>query len=137
MKTLDLMSQKVEAIEPQKSIKQAAQLMRDLHIGSLPVVKDGQLLGIITDRDICCHAIAMGRDPVMTQVKDIMIKEVATCFDDDDITKAAHTMEDKHVRRLAVLHHDNTMAGMLSVDDLARGSHDLAGAVLEAAKPIH
>jgi CBS domain-containing protein len=137
MKTQELMSHTIETIEPQKSIKQAAQKMRDLHVGSLPVVKDGRLLGMITDRDICCFAIAMGRDPVMTQVQDVMIKEVATCFDDDDIDRAAELMENKHVRRLAVLRHDNTMAGMLSVDDLARGSHDLAGAVLEAATPLH
>lgn len=137
MKTQELMSNYVEYIEPQKSIKQAAQKMRDLHVGSLPVIKDGMLLGIITDRDICCHAIAMGRDPVMTQVQAVMNTNVATCFEDDDISKAAHVMEDRHVRRLAVLHHDQTIAGMLSVDDLARGSHDLAGAVLEAAVPVH
>jgi len=137
MKTQDLMTKSVEFIEPQKSIKQAAQMMRDLHIGSLPVIKDGMLLGIITDRDICCHAIAMGRDPVMTQVQDVMNRNVATCYEDDDISKAAHLMENRHVRRLAVLHHDHSMAGMLSVDDLARGSHDLAGAVLEAAIPVH
>jgi CBS domain-containing protein len=137
MKTQDLMTKSVESIEPHKSIKQAAQKMRDLHIGSLPVVKDGMLLGIITDRDICCHAIAMGRDPVMTQVQDVMNSNVATCFEDDEISKAAHLMEDRHVRRLAVLHHDHSIAGILSVDDLARGSHDLAGAVLEAAIPVH
>jgi predicted transcriptional regulator len=137
MKTQDLMTRTVAFIEPQKSIKQAAQKMRDLQIGSLPVMKDGMLLGIITDRDICCRAIAMGRDPVMTEVQDVMNRDVATCYDDDDIGKAAQLMEDRHVRRLAVLHHDKTMAGILSVDDLARSSHDLAGAVLEAATPIH
>ena len=46
-------------------------------------------------------------------------------------------MEDKHIRRLAILKRDNSMAGMLSVDDLARCSHDLAGEVLEAAAPMH
>lgn len=137
MKTQELMTGSVEYIEPQKSIKQAAQKMRDLHIGALPVVMDGLLLGIITDRDICCHAIAMGRDPVMTQVQDVMNRNVATVFEDDDINKAAHVMENRHIRRLAVLHHDHTIAGMLTVDDLARGSHDLAGAVLESAKAVH
>ena len=137
MQTQDLMTQTVQFIEPEDSIKQAAEKMRELDIGSLPVMKDGMLLGIITDRDICCRTIALGRDPVMTQVQDIMNRDVAVCYDDDDIRKAAQLMEHRHVRRLAVLHHDMTMAGMLSVDDLARSSHDLAGAVLEAATAIH
>ena len=72
MQTQDLMTQTVQFIEPEDSIKQAAEKMRDLDIGSLPVMKDGMLLGIITDRDICCRTIALGRDPVMTQVQDIM-----------------------------------------------------------------
>lgn len=137
MKISEIMSPKVESISPDSTVKEAARKMHDLHIGSLPVVDNGQLVGIVTDRDICCRVVATGRDAVMTNVDEIMIKDVTTCFDDQDITDAAHLMADHHIRRLAVLSRDNSMVGFLSVEDLARSSHDLASNVLEAAAPLH
>ena len=137
MQVQELMSKNVECLSPRSSLRQAARKMRDLCIGSMPVVEDGQLLGIITDRDISCFAVAMGRDANYTEVQKVMNKDVITCFDDQDISEAAALMEAQHIRRLAVLSHDNTMAGFITVDDLARGSHQLAGAVLEAATPVH
>lgn len=137
MKTQELMTSHVETIGPNESTKDAAVKMRNLHIGALLVVDKGELLGIITDRDICCKVTATGRDAVMTQVREVMMKDVATCFDDQDIADAAKIMADKHIRRLPVIHHDKSLAGLLSIDDLARSSHELAGTVLEAARPVH
>ena len=137
MRVSELMSKHVEAIAPDKNIRLASRWMRDNNIGSLPVVNDGKLVGIVTDRDISCFAVAMGRDPSSTPIEKVMTTDVATCYDDDDITDAAHQMEQRHIRRLAVIDHDNKVIGLLSVDDLARGSHELAGAVLEAADAIH
>lgn len=137
MRVSELMSHHVEAITPDHNIRQASRKMRDLNVGSLPVITDGQLVGIVTDRDISCFAVAMGRDPSSTPIQKIMTTDVVACHDDDDITAAAQLMEQRHIRRLAVLDHDNNVIGLLSVDDLARGSHELAGAVLEAADTIH
>lgn len=137
MKVQELMTTTVETIPPTKSLKQAARRMKELDVGFLPIVQDGKLLGTITDRDITCYAVAIGRSPDETEVQRCMTRDIVTCFEDQDITDAAHIMEERHIRRLPVLHHDNTLAGILTVDDLARGSHDLAGAVLEAATPIH
>ena len=137
MKTQDIMTSHIETISPTESTKDAAVKMRNLHIGALLVVDSGQLGGMITDRDICCKVIATGRDAVMTQVREVMMKDVTTCFDDQDIADAAKIMADRHVRRLPVVHHDNSLAGLLSIDDLARTSHDLAGTVLEASTPKH
>jgi CBS domain-containing protein len=137
MKVQDLMTTSVESIAPTKSLKQAARKMAQSNVGFLPIVEDGKLLGTITDRDITCYAVAIGRSPDETEVQRCMIRDVITCFEDQDINEAAHLMEERHIRRLPILHRDNTLAGILTVDDLARGSHDLAGAVLEAATPIH
>jgi CBS domain-containing protein len=137
MKVQEIMSTEVASVAPNASLRQAARKMRDSGVGSLAVVEDGKLLGIITDRDISCHAVAIGRDPNWTEVQKVMIKDVTTCFDDQEITDAAGLMSDHHIRRLAVLDHDNRLTGVLSVDDLARVSSDLAGNVLEAATPIH
>jgi CBS domain-containing protein len=119
------------------SLQEAAHTMRDVNIGSLPVWENGQLLGMITDRDICCRAVADGRDITKTTVREIMSRNVACCFSDDDIADAAQVMERKHLRRLAVLNRDRTMAGFLSVDDLAHYSHQLAGYVLDSARAMH
>lgn len=137
MKTQDIMTAHVETISPSKSTKDAAVKMRNSHIGALLVVDGGQLVGVITDRDICCKVIATGRDAVMTQVQEVMANDLATCFDDHDVADAAKIMSDRHVRRLPVVRHDNSLAGLLSLDDLARSSHELAGTVLEAASPLH
>jgi len=138
MKIQDLMTTQVESILPTATLRRAAQKMSQLNIGSLPIISDeGTLLGIITDRDISCFAVAMGHEPNSTEVQKVMTKEVFTCFEDQDIRNAASLMEDKHIRRLAVVNHDNSVVGFLSVDDLAHCSHELAGAVLEAATPVH
>jgi CBS domain-containing protein len=137
MQVKEIMTPKVESIGPDLSLQDCARKMRELDIGALPVWRDGQLLGMITDRDICCTAVADGLDPATTTAGDIMSKNVACCFDDQECSEAAQLMEEKHVRRLAVVNHDQAMVGFLSVDDLARCSHELAGEVLEAAAPVH
>jgi CBS domain-containing protein len=137
MKVQEVMTSKVETISPTNTAKEAARKMHDLHVGSLPVVNEDQLVGIITDRDICVRVTATGRDATMTQVKEVMGKEVGTCFEDQDINDAAKLMTDHHIRRLVVLNRDNGICGLLSIDDIAKKSHELASEVLEATIPIH
>ncbi len=133
----EVMTAKVESVEPGLSLRETAGKMRDMNIGSMPVWENGKMIGMITDRDICCRAVAEGRDLAATKVREIMSKDVTYCFDDQDCSEAAHVMGDKHIRRLAVFNRNKAMVGFLSVDDLARCSHDLAGDVLEAASPVH
>ena len=137
MKVQEVMSKHVESVRPHTTLRQAARKMSDLGIGSLAVIDNDELLGFITDRDISCHAVAIGRDANSTDVKTVMIKDVTTCYDDQDLTEAVNTMKEHHIRRLAVVNHDNKITGVLTVDDLVRISHDMAGEVLESATPIH
>lgn len=131
----EIMSHKLESILPTASLRQAARKMRDLKLGSLPVMEDGRLIGIITDRDICCRGVADSFDPATTEVNEVMSRDVWFCFGDDNVTAAVRQMEEHHIRRLAVLNHDKTMAGFLSVDDLAHYSRQLAGEVLDTVRP--
>ena len=138
MKIQDIMNTKVESILPTATLRRAAEKMSNLEIGSLPIISDeGALLGIITDRDITCFAVAVGHDPNSTEVQKVMTKQVFTCREDEDINDAVTLMEDKHIRRVTVMNKNNSVVGFLSIDDLAHYSHDLAGAVLDAATPIH
>lgn len=131
MRIQDIMSSKIETIGPDARLWEVAKKMRDLNIGSLAVTEKGRLLGMITDRDICCRAVAERRDPAQTPARDVMTKDVAYCFSDQDLNEAAHLMEEKHIRRLAVLDRQKQMVGFLSLDDLAHSSHDLAGEILD------
>ncbi len=137
----EIMSSRVEWADPDLSLHDAARKMRDLEIGCLPVkgMEDGQLVGIVTDRDIACRCVAEGRDPRATTVQDIMSKGITSCFDDQDITDAAHLMEENRIQRLPVLNHDNDVVGILSIADLAtRASNQLSGEVLQAvSKQAH
>jgi CBS domain-containing protein len=133
----EIMTRKLESVTPTATLREVARKMRDLNLGSLPVADNGNLIGIITDRDICCRGVADDFDPVRTQVREIMSRDISFCFSDDNVTDAVRQMEELHLRRLAVLNRNKTIAGFLSVDDLAQYSRSLAGEVLESMRPVH
>lgn len=137
MNVQELMTTHVDSITPDLYLRAAARKMKELGVGSLAVVEGDSVVGIITDRDLVCFGIAMGRDLNSDQVNKIMSKNIVTCKTSQKIDDAAKIMIDNHIRRLLVLDDNNRLAGFFSVDDLVRGSHELAGAVLEAATPIH
>jgi CBS domain-containing protein len=114
-----IMSRKVSRIAPTLSLQKAAQKMKSLNIGCLPVDKNGRLVGIITDRDITCRAVAKGSSPAKTTVGRAMTKGVSYCFDDQDVAAAARIMEKKQLHRLPVLDRKKRMVGILSFGDLA------------------
>jgi len=137
MKVQEIMSTKVETISPASSLRATARTLSNLNVGALPVVDDGKLVGIITDRDVSVYAIAIGRDPQNTDVQKVMTKDVFTCLENQELSEAAEIMKAHNIRRLAVVNRNNNIVGFLTVDDLAHVSGDLAGAVLEAAVAIH
>lgn len=137
MNVNELMNAKVASTTSTATTKEAARQMHDNHVGCLTVIDDDNLIGIITDRDICCKVTATGRDAGFTKVNEVMTKEVISCFADQSVDEAAEIMKQNHIRRLAVVTHDNEIAGFLSVDDLARASHELASNVLTSTTTYH
>jgi CBS domain-containing protein len=132
-KVRQIMTKEVTWVGPELSLQDAAKKMRDLDIGCLPVGKDDRLIGMITDRDIACRAVADGNDPVATPISEAMSKGITYCFDDQDVAEAAHLMEKKQIHRLPVLNRQKRMVGMLSLGDVGRhGSHELTGEIVEA-----
>jgi len=122
-----------ECVPQNSSLRDAAEQMRELDIGMLPVEKDGEIVGTLTDRDITIRATAEGSDPNRTQVSDIMSHEIYTCVENDDLNTAAHLMEEYRVRRLMVQNERGDFVGMLSLADLARHSEteQLCAEILE------
>ena len=134
MRVSEVMTRGVECTRPTDSIAHAAERMRDLDVGSLPVCGDGDRLeGMITDRDITIRAVSSGRDPQQTRVRDVMTPNLVYCFDDQDVTEAAEMMEEHQIRRLPVLSRDKRLVGIMSLGDLAvrTGDDELSGEALE------
>jgi CBS domain-containing protein len=132
-KVRDIMSKEVAWVDPDISLQEAARKMRDRDIGCLPIGKDDRLIGMITDRDIACRAVADGDDPAKTPISAAMSKGISYCYDDQGIDEAARVMEEKQIHRLPVLNRQKRMIGMLSLGDLGlHAAHGLTGEVVEA-----
>jgi CBS domain-containing protein len=114
------------------SLSTAARKMRVRDIGFLPVLENGAVIGVITDRDITLRGLGEGRIPELTTVRDIMTPATFWCYENDVLTEAAKLMEDSKVRRLLVLDEKKRLVGLLSLDDLAAfmSSDRLLGTVL-------
>jgi CBS domain-containing protein len=141
MKLHEVMTPNVEVIHPNASVQEAAELMRSLDVGSLPVCDGRKIQGMITDRDIAIRAVADGREARQTPVREIMTPELVYCTEDEDVTAAAQLMHDHQIRRLPIINEQKELVGIVSLGDLAVETRDekMAGQVLEGvsepAKP--
>lgn len=133
MRIGELMTKNLETIEAGEPVRAAALRMRECNIGSLPVMEGGQLVGMLTDRDLTIRCTAMGLDPNTTKVREAMTATVITCEADATLDAAEKLMEDKMVRRLVVVDGQRKPVGILSLDDLATVPEEVlhAGVVLE------
>jgi CBS domain-containing protein len=107
--------------------------MRARDIGALPVCEDDRVVGVVTDRDITVRATAEGRGPKKTKVRDVMTWDIVCVPEDQTVQDAARLMEERQVRRVLVLNHDQRLVGIVSLGDLAvgTGQERLAGEVLK------
>jgi CBS domain-containing protein len=133
MKVKEAMSTDVQLINPDQTIRQAAQMMVEIDAGALPVAENDRLVGMITDRDIAVRAVALGK-PADTKVRDIMSGEVLYCFEDEELTHISRNMSDMKVRRLPVVNRDKRLVGLISFSDLAR--HEQATTVGRMAAKV-
>lgn len=105
-----------------ETVQSAAYLMRKHHVGDLVVVDriddDAIPVGIVTDRDIVVSVIALGLDPASLLVGDIMTDDLLTCREDDDVYQTIEHMRLRGIRRVPVVNHSGSLAGIVSADDL-------------------
>jgi CBS domain-containing protein len=134
----DVMHRPVEYIVDSDTCRQAAIKMMTRNIGCLLVCSDPAqtpilLRGVVTDRDLVLRVIAAGFNPDATRAGDVMTKNVACCFSDDNLADAQRLMMTRAVRRLPVLRRDTSeFIGLVSIDDIALyASRKRVGSVLE------
>lgn len=133
MQVSEIMSTKLDTIAPAETLVHAARIMRDDDIGSLPVVENDRILGVITDRDIAVRAVAEGRDVNSTAVRDAMSTDPVYCSPEHSLEDASRKMAQAMVRRLPVVEGDR-LIGIVSLGDLAR--HEPAPESGEALKDV-
>jgi CBS domain-containing protein len=112
----NLMKSPVVSVTPEESLRRAAQVMREHDIGSVVVERGGQVVGILTERDVM-HAAARLGGIEEARVGDHMTAPVVTASPNWDVAVAATEMSERHIRHLVVLEHGRAL-GMLSVRDV-------------------
>jgi len=123
MRCSEIMTRDVRTATREMTLRDVAVMMRDGDMGSVPVVEDGRLVGIVTDRDIVVRCVAEGRD-TSTPVSEAMTTEIFSIKPDDFAFEAVRLMGDKQVRRVAVVSEDGQLAGIISMADVALETED-------------
>jgi CBS domain-containing protein len=132
MQLKDVMTKNVQLTDAGTTLKSAAALMRDGDFGLLPVGENDRLVGTLSDRDIVVAAVAEGKDPNSTAVRDAMSEGIAYCFEDQSVDEAAEVMRKRQIRRLPVLNRDKRLVGIVALADLAVES----GSIKPAAQAL-
>ena len=137
MRLKDVMTTQVEVVQPDASIQEAAEKMRSLDVGALPVCDGPRLIGMITDRDITIRATAQARDAESTLVRDVLSPELVYAFEDQDLEEAEQLMQEKQIRRLPVLSRDQQLVGIVALADVAAegGKKEVSRTVQAVSKP--
>lgn len=116
----DVMTGDVQSIASQETVQRAAQMMDNLNVGSIPVLDDGKLVGMVTDRDITVRATAAGLAPDQTCVRDVMSTNVRTCTRRQSVDEVLDQMGDEQIRRIPVVDEQSQQViGIVSLGDMA------------------
>ena len=119
----EIMTSSVQTATREMSLREVAVMMREGDVGSIPVVEDGKLVGIVTDRDVVVRSIADGKD-ASSPVGEAMTTEIFSVKPDDFVFDAIRLMGDKQVRRLPVVDSNGALAGIIAMADIALEMED-------------
>lgn len=137
MKVRDIMTKNVAYVNPSSTVVEAAQLMQKHNVGSIPVMDQNGILGIVTDRDIVVRNVAHNKSPQSTPVSDVMTSQVTTVSPDMDVDQVSSMMARQQIRRIPVVE-NNKLVGMVALGDLAtnaRSDMEASEALTEISKP--
>lgn len=118
----EICNREVVIVSQETTIDEAAQLMREHHVGDVVVVTESgerrKPVGIVTDRDVVVEVVAAGLDPATLTVEEIMAPDLAAVPEGTGVFEAIRYMRDKGVRRMPVVDGDGELIGILALDDL-------------------
>src|SRR5215813_2247227 len=122
MKIREVMSADPVCCLPTDSAQGVARVMRDHNVGSIPVVMDQnsrRLVGVITDRDLCCSVVADGLDPKGTAIEKFMTLNPVTCREGENVEICERLMQEHQIRRIPIVDADDRVIGIVAQADLA------------------
>jgi CBS domain-containing protein len=136
MKVRELMTPDPATVGPDTTLGEVATLLKQEDCGSLPVVENSRLVGIITDRDIVIRAVAAGKDPKKTRVSDVMSADPVTIKPDDAVDEARKVMAERQIRRLPVVENGH-LVGIVVIAQIARAEseHETGQTIKEISEP--
>lgn len=137
MQVREIMTTRIIGVQSAATVREAARLMEENNIGSVPVLEGGCLSGMLTDRDIVLRCVAQGRDADSLRVSDVCSHGAVSVRPGDSVAQAVNVMAEEQVRRLPVVD-GGRLVGMLSFADVARGGAgmELSGPIAEAITDI-
>ena len=127
----DAMTEEPHSIGASASVVEAARLMREGHIGSLPVTEDERLVGMITDRDITTRVVAESAAPETTSVGEVYSRDLISVEPDHDLDEALELMARHQVRRLPVVE-NGRLVGVVAQADIALKDNERTGELVGA-----
>ncbi len=130
-KVRDVMTAEPRSAEPTLSLVEAAQLMKSEDVGSLPIVEEGRLLAVLTDRDIVVRAVAEGVDPKAIVIGEVASRDPVTVEPEQDLDEALLLMAQHQVRRLPVVESDRLVGVLAQADVAQEAKAKQAGEVVE------
>jgi CBS domain-containing protein len=119
MKVREVMHEGASWIDPDASLVEVANRMRDDVVGALPIGANDRLIGMVTDRDVVVLGLSGMADPLQLTAKDVMSAPIVWCSAEEDVEDAVRIMERKRIRRLPVIDQHRRMVGMLGLADIA------------------
>ena len=130
LKIREIMTTDVSTVSANDSISEAANIMKQLDVGAVPVLDNNILVGIVTDRDMVLRGLAEGKNP-NDKVSSVMTKDLTTVTPDMDVHNVADIMAAKQIRRLPIVE-NNQLVGIVAIGDMAVESifEDEAGEAL-------
>lgn len=114
----EIMNTKVDVINFDKTVYDAAEMMAHGNYGALPVEKEDKMVGMVTDRDIALRIVAGKKDASSTKVGDIMSAGIDYCFDDEDVGILAEKMKIGQIHRIPVVNREKRLVGIVSSKEL-------------------
>ena len=141
MKIRELMTPDPVCCTPEDSAQKVAKILRDQDIGSVPVVMDQssrKLVGMITDRDLCCSIVAEGLDPASTKIDRLFSLNPVTCREGENINNCEQLMQEHQIRRIPIVDGEERCIGIVTQADLAlkEGAEKVSKTVAEISKPV-
>ena len=139
MKVEQVMTKDPTCCLPSESAQHAASIMRDEHVGSVPVIDNeqhGTIVGVVTDRDLCMNVVAEGRDPQAVQVEQCMTTKVVTCTSNDSVDRVTELMRENQIRRVPVVNEQHELLGIVALADVVERATPKATQTLETLKKV-